>query len=417
MAQLTDDIEAFSGALMPLAEARAAILRSLAPVQECQSVPVMAASGRILSADLVARLALPGFDNSAVDGYAVRHADLNPEDFTRLRVASRVIAGERAELSLKAGEAARIFTGAPMPENADTVFMQEDVKREGDEVILPAGLSRGANARRRGEDIAEGGTALTKGSRLTPQLLALAAALGYAQVPVRRQLRIGVLSTGNEVKEPGAPLDEAGLYDANRPMLAALVAATGASVHDGGIVRDEPAALSAALRRLAETCDAVISSGGVSTGEEDHVKNVVERQGRLTWWRVGIKPGRPVALGVIGTTSFIGLPGNPVAAYVTFTQIVRPLIAALAGENWSPPRPQWVRLGFSYKKREGRREFVRASLQDGADLPVAVKHPQDGAGVITSLTACEGLIELAEDTTAISAGEVAAFYPFSMLST
>jgi molybdopterin molybdotransferase len=226
---------------------------------------------------------------------------------------------------------------------------------------------------------------------------------------------VAVFSTGNEVVEPGASLPPAALYDANRYLLTALLTRLGHAVTDLGILRDDRAAIAAALTRAGADHDVIITSGGVSTGEEDHVKAAVETAGSLDFWRVAIKPGRPVALGVVGTAAFAGLPGNPVAVYVTFTQIVRYLLAALSGEVAARPRPLPVRAGFAYRKKAGRREYVRVRLETGPDgLPVAMKHAQDGAGVITSLTACDGLVELPEAVVAVTEGEPVGYLPFAL---
>jgi len=271
MAQLSDDSLAFGGKLATLDEVRAALRQRLTPVATVEIVDVMAAGRRILAQDIIAPLSIPAFDNSAVDGYAVRIGDVAPVGDTRLMITNRVTAGSSAKHPLGAGEAARIFTGAPLPEGADTIFMQEDVRVEGAHVVVPAGLKRSANARFAGEDIAAGEIALRQGLRLRPQDVALASALGLADLPVRRRLVMALLSTGNEVMAPGSVVGNAGLYDANRPLLAALAQAAGCDVIDGGIVRDEPEALAAALTQAASEADVVISSGGVSTGEEDHV--------------------------------------------------------------------------------------------------------------------------------------------------
>jgi molybdopterin molybdotransferase len=416
MAQLSDDAFAFGGPLMTVAEARALFAERLSPVVGDETVSLAQVDGRVLASDLTSPLSLPPFDNSAVDGYAVRFDDLAQNGETRLPVGGRLAAGAAADLNGAAGSAVRIFTGAPMPPGFDTVFMQEDVRAEGGSVVLPAGLGRGANRRLAGEDLPEHGVALRGGRRLSPADVALVAALGVADVMVRDRLRVGVFSTGDEVVEPGRPLGPAKLYDANRFMLLALLGRIGCAASDLGILPDEPGALSRALEGAAAGHDLLITSGGVSTGEEDHVKAAVEAAGALTFWRVGIKPGRPVAMGVVRGAAFIGLPGNPVAAFVTFVQLARPLIARLAGEDFQPPLAVPVRSAFAYRKKEGRREYVRVRLEAHADGSiVAHKHPREGAGVITSLTETQGLVELPEELTRLAAGDSVGFLPYAAL--
>lgn len=416
MAQLSRDSEAFGGALMTLEQAGERVAALVQPVSGTQVLALADADGRVLAQDVVAGLDLPPFANSAVDGYAVRFADLAAAGETRLPVAGRVAAGADAGGVTTSGVAVRVFTGAPMPDGADTVFMQEDVALDEGVAILPAGLAPGANARPAGEDIARGTVAAAAGQRLRPQDLALLSALGLTEVTVRRRPRVAVFSTGDELTEPGAPLAPAAIYDANRALLRAMIARAGAEVIDLGILRDERNSLAQNLARAAGDCDLVLTSGGVSTGEEDHVKAAVEREGELAFWRIGIKPGRPVALGRIGATPFIGLPGNPVAVFVTFAFVARALIARLAGTQPVRPMALPVRLGFAYRKKEGRREYVRVSLEPTADgVMVARKHPQDGAGVLTSLTRTDGLVELAESLTAIPEGTVVPFLAYGSL--
>lgn len=416
MAQLSRDSEAFGGALMTLEQAGERVAALVQPVSGTQVLALADADGRVLAQDVVAGLDLPPFANSAVDGYAVRFADLAAAGETRLPVAGRVAAGADAGGVTTSGVAVRVFTGAPMPDGADTVFMQEDVALDEGVAILPAGLAPGANARPAGEDISQGTLAAAAGQRLRPQDLALLSALGLIEVTVRRRPRVAVFSTGDELTEPGAPLAPAAIYDANRALLRAMIARAGAEVIDLGILRDERDSLAQNLARAAGDCDLVLTSGGVSTGEEDHVKAAVEREGELAFWRIGIKPGRPVALGRIGATPFIGLPGNPVAVFVTFAFVARALIARLAGTQPVRPMALPVRLGFAYRKKEGRREYVRVSLEPTADgVMVARKHPQDGAGVLTSLTRTDGLVELAESLTAIPEGTVVPFLAYGSL--
>lgn len=416
MAQLSDDCFAFGGPLMSVEEAAGLMAARVAPLHGTQILPLAEADGRVLARDIHAGAALPPFDNTAVDGYAVRHADLNPDGPTRLPLGGRVPAGASGAGLVPVGKAIRIFTGAPMPPGTDTVFMQEDVTQDGDHVILPAGLKQGANRRLAGEDIAIGALALPKGRRLRPQELALLSGLGLTHVEVSRRLRVAVFSTGDELTEPGAALGPAAIYDSNRAILGALVRRAGAEVNDLGILRDKPEELHLRLVEAAANNDLVLTSGGVSTGEEDHVKGAVERIGSLVFWRIAIKPGRPVAMGVIGGRPFVGLPGNPVAVFVTFVYVVRPLIALLSGAKPDIPTGLPVKMGFSYRKKAGRREYVRASLSAGGKgPPVAMKHPQDGAGVLTSLTETDGLIELAEDLTMVEAGATVPFFPYASL--
>lgn len=417
MAQLSDDCFAFGGELLAVEELERIIRERVAPVAETETVPIRQASGRVLAREVIAPVSLPPFDNSAVDGFTVRHADLRAGDDTRLRIAGRLTAGRAAAQPLAAGEAARIFTGAPMPEGADTVFMQEDVRADGDHVVLPPGLERGANRRLAGEDVKAGTLVLPAGRRLSARDVALAAALGLAHLTVRCRLRVALFSTGDEIAEPGSPLPKAATYDANRFLLAALLERLGALVTDGGILRDDPAVVGEALRQAARGHDLVLTSGGVSAGEADHVRETIEAVGRLVFWRVAIKPGRPVAMGVLDGTAVVGLPGNPVAAFVTFVRVVRPLLMQLAGAQPEPLTPLPVRASFAYRKKKGRREYVRARLVRAADGAVeAVKHPRDGAGVVTSLTETDGLIELYEDVTALAPGDIVGFLPYAMLS-
>jgi len=422
MAQLTDDCFAFNGPLLPVAEAEQLIGTRVNPISGREQVPLREAIGRVLAAAIVAPLNLPPFDNSAVDGYAVRSADIDAARERRLTIVDRVAAGHAATQAVKPGEAVRIFTGAPMPAAADTVFMQEDCRIDGAHVIVPPGLSSGANRRLAGEDIRAGAVALPAGRRLSVQDVALAAALGLTAVEVMRRVRVALFSTGDEIAEPGSPLTGAALYDSNRYLLAAAVARFGAEVTDLGILRDEPKTLARAIAAAAKDHDLVLTSGGVSTGEADYVRSAVESIGRIVFWRVAIKPGRPVAMGVIPgsdageAAAFVGLPGNPVAVFVTFVRVVRPLLLRLSGALPEPLVAMPARAAFSYKKRKGRREYVRVALRQRADGTIdAVKHPQDGAGVLTSLTQTDGLAELGEEVTTIEPGALVGFLPYASL--
>ncbi len=413
MAQLSDDCFAFGGALLSVDAALGRIEERVTAVVETEAAPLGGVCGRILAEDIVASMNLPPHANSAVDGYAFAHADLVQGRETLLPVLGRAAAGHPLGRPAERGAAIRIFTGAPMPEGADTVMMQEDCVFEDGRVRLKPGIKKGANRRHAGEDVAEGAVALAAGRRLSPADLGLAAALGRCELPVFRRLRVALLSTGDEVHDPGTALPSGMIYDANRFMLAALLNGLGCAVSDFGIRPDREAALADTLATASAGHDLIVTSGGVSTGEEDHVKQAIERLGSLHFWRLAIKPGRPVALGQIGGVPLIGLPGNPVAALVTFVVLARPLIFKLAGAAVTAPRLFPVRAGFAYRKKPGRREYVRASLQREAKDLVAVKYARDGAGILSSITQSDGLVILDEETSDLAPGMTVEFLPFS----
>lgn len=417
MAQLSDDCFAFGGALLPVEEAEALIAARIPPLGGEETVPLSAARGRVLARDLVAGVPLPPFFNAAVDGYAFRHADLGPGEVAALRLAGRVAAGQDAAgAALAPGTAARIFTGAPMPPGADTVLMQEDARIEdGATLLVPRGLKPGANARPAGEDVAEGALALPVGRRLRAPEIGLAAALGRTALPVRPLLRVGVFSTGDELASPGAPLGPAQTYDSNRFTLLALLAGLPVAATDLGILPDRADATAAALRQAAAAHDLLLTSGGVSTGEEDHVRAAIEAGGRLVFWRLAVKPGRPAAMGVVGGVPVVGLPGNPVAAVVTFLHLARPLALRLAGALPEPLPRFPARAGFAYRKKAGRREYVRVRLGPGAPLPEAAKFEREGAGLLSSLTECDAFAELPEEVTAVAPGDTVRVLPFAAM--
>lgn len=393
------------------------IASKLSPVEETERAPLTLADGRVLAKDVTAPLSLPPFTNSAVDGYAVRGEDLPQTEETAFVIAGRHQAGATSKISVSRGQAVRIFTGAPMPAGADTVFMQEDVRLDdAGRVVLPPGLKRGANVRPAGEDIAMGDTVLPAGHRMRPQDVALAAALGFKEVELRRRIRVAVFSTGNEIVAPGEILGPAQLFDSNRVMLTAMLVRLGCDVTDLGILADDSGLIADRLSEAASSHDLILTSGGVSTGEADCVKAAVESAGTLVFWRVAIKPGRPVAMGVIKGTPLIGLPGNPVASFVTFAHIARPAILALAGGRPQPPVATTVRAAFSYRKKEGRREYVRANLKTAADGSLeASKFPREGAGLLSSLVATDGLIELGEAVTHVEPGASVQFLGYASL--
>lgn len=413
MTRLPNDCFATGDGATRLDQALAALDRRLKPLVEAESVPLAGCLGRVLAAPVVSAVAVPAHDNSAVDGYACRFDDLARGQPTPMSVAGRAAAGHPFAGAWAPGQAVRILTGAALPPELDTVVMQEDCRRDGDAVILPPGLGRGANCRRAGEDIAAGSTILPAGRRLRAQEIGLAAAAGHATLRVYRPLGVALLSTGDELREPGLPLPAGCIHDSNRHMVAGLVAGLGCRVTDLGIAPDRVEAISERLAAGARDHQVVISSGGVSVGDEDHVKTALGRLGSLHFWRLAIKPGRPVAVGQIGAAVFFGLPGNPVSALITFLMFVRPLLQRLAGATPTRPPVLAVRAGFGYDKRTARREWLPVTLAAAADdgIPVARKFPRQGSGVLSSVVDSDGLIELAEDVSAVEFGSLVRFIP------
>jgi len=373
-----------------------------------ETVPLIDALGRTLAADVVAGIDVPPADNSAMDGYALRHVDWSPAD-PGLPLSQRVTAGSAPE-PLAAGTAARIFTGAEIPAGADTVVMQEDCEALDDAVRIRALPDAGANIRRRGQDIRCGEQVLPAGRRLRPQDLGLAASLGLAEVAVWRRLRVAILSTGDELVEPGQETGPGQIYNSNRFTLAAQLAAWGFEVIDLGVARDEPAAVRSALMRGAEAADVVITAGGVSVGEEDHVKGVVESQGRLDLWRIAIRPGKPFAFGEIGGKPFLGLPGNPVSVFVTLLIIARPFLFACQSAAGGTVRPLPGVAGFS-KTGGTREEYLRVQV-GAAGLEL---FPNQSSGVLSSTSWADGFVRQRAGE-AIQAGCTVDFLPWALFA-
>jgi molybdopterin molybdotransferase len=418
MAQLSDDCFAFGGALMRADEALRVLAERIAPFAEVETAGLRALRGRILAESIVASRSVPPHDNAAVDGYAVHHADLDPAGETRLAIVGRAAAGHPLAGPSPRGVTVRVFTGAAMPDGPDSVFMQEDVRVDGDEAIFPPGLKKGANRRKAGEDIEAGKTILRAGHRLRAQDVGLIASIGLAEAPVRAALKVAVFSTGDELREPGAEAPKGAVYDANRFALMALLEQMGARVTDLGILPDRRDVVTQALADAADAHDALLTSGGMSTGDEDHVRAAVEAHGAIDFWRLAIRPGRPVALGRVKGKAFVGLPGNPVAMMVTFLRFARPVLLRLGGASEFEPLSFRVRSEAPIKKKIGRREWLRARLVPAGDggIPYARRFPRDGAGILTSLVESDGLIELAEDVGEVAAGAMVDFLPFSELA-
>ena len=401
--------------MLDFEDALARLLAGAYPVRETEAVPTHAAAGRLLAQGLCSTIDVPPLDNTSMDGYALRCADV-PASGTQLAVAQRIPAGSVGHV-LAPGTAARIFTGAPLPAGADAVVMQELCALDGATVTINHVPHMGEWIRRRGEDIAAGAVILRAGQRLRAQDIGLAASIGRTDLAVRRRLRVAVLSTGDELVEPGLPAPPGKVYDANRYALVALLEQFGCEVVDLGIVADRRDAVRAALVEAAGLADAVVTSGGMSTGEEDHLRAALDGIGTLHFWRLAIRPGRPVALGSIGGKAFVGLPGNPVAMMVTCMRFARPLLLGLAGATPRPPLGFKVRSAQPLRKKHGRREWLRVRLETGPDgQSIAHRFPRDGAGILTSLVESDGLLELAEETTDIDAGALVDFLPFSELA-
>lgn len=397
--------------MLDVEQAVAELLRHAAAPEASEHVDLMNAAGRILAQDLTSPIDVPGFDNSAMDGYALRSSDLAGARDAGLAIVQRIAAGSVGEY-LHAGGAARIFTGAPVPEGADTVVMQEHCRVEEQRLYIEHAVSAGANIRPRGNDIATGSRILQAGTLLKAAHLGLAASVGITGLEVFRRLKVAIFSTGDELVEPGKPLGPGQIYNSNRYQLTALLQAQGCDVIDLGTAVDTFAATRKTLLLAAEQADLVITTGGVSVGEEDHVKTALESVGRLTLWRIRMKPGKPLAFGRIGDTPFIGLPGNPVSVFVTFLLFARPFLQTLQGRTATEPHVFPVRAGFSHQAKQ-RREYVRVRLNsDPAGGLVAETFPRQGSDVMSSLAWSDGLAEIAEGT-AVQDGDSVRFLPFS----
>ncbi len=395
-------------------EALELLLSHARPLGEVEKIHTTHARGRVLAEPLVSSVTVPPLDNSAMDGYALNCAGLNPVGETRLRVAQRIPAGSVGH-ALERGTAARIFTGAPVPPGADAVVMQEDCTLDGDTVVIGKPPRMGENIRRAGEDIAAGHRVLDAGVKMRAQEMGLAASIGLADVPVYRKLRVALFFTGDEIVMPGEPLAEGEIYNSNRYTLLGLLEGLGCRVADYGIVPDSLEATVEVLRQAWHEADLIVTSGGVSVGEEDHVKAAVESLGSLDMWKVAMKPGKPIAHGTVQGTPFIGLPGNPVSAFATFCLFVRPYILRCQGVTQVTPRSYPLPAAFEWPRPGRRREFVRARLEPQADGSLGVTiYPNQGSGVLTSAVWGEGLAEIHEGTT-VARGDLIKFTPFTEL--
>jgi len=400
---------------LSVTKAREILLDAVSPVEGWESVSIRAALGRVLMRDVIAPYDVPAHDNSAMDGFAVRAADL-PANENRLTLVGTAYAGAAFSGVVGAGQAVRVMTGAVMPRGADSIVIQEEAKVEGESVILPAIKRVGQHVRKAGEDLAAGKSALLAGKRIGPAELGLIASLGYAEVAVRRRPRIAFFSTGDELASIGRPLAPGEVYDSNRYTLYGVLTRLGVEVLDMGVVRDDPVAMELAFTEAANQADAIITTGGVSVGEADFVKDIMARMGQVRFWKIDIKPGRPMAFGRLGNAWLFGLPGNPVAVMVNFYQIVVDTLIKLQGETPLPLRPNFrVLCTEPIRKLTGRREFPRGLLyQEEGQWKVKLSGNQ-GSGVLRSMVEANCFIILPEDGGSVAAGDVVDVQPFEGL--
>ena len=419
--EIASCISGYDPDALPVAKAQEFIARFVPRVATVERVALRSALGRVLAEDIVSPIDVPAHDNSAMDGYALRGSDLAESGPTRLRIAGTGLAGQQFEGAAGPGECVRIMTGAVMPEGFDTVVPQEFVSVEGQEVVVPPGAVRpGDNRRLRGEDLARGRPALPAGKLLRPADLGLLASLGQAEVPVWRRLRVAFFSTGDELRSIGEPLEPGCVYDSNRYTLYGMLQRLGVELLDLGVVRDEPQALERAFRTAAESADAIITSGGVSVGEADFTKQMMARLGEVTFWRIAMRPGRPMAFGRIRSAAheavLFGLPGNPVAVMVTFYAFVRDALLAMSGATPAPLPLLRARSAMALRKKPGRTEYQRGvvSRRPDGDWEVRITGSQ-GSGILRSMSEANGLVVLHHEQGAVTTGDWVDVLPFEGL--
>jgi molybdopterin molybdotransferase len=391
---------------LPVARARQLILSLIAPVTGHERAFVRLGLNRVLAEDVIAPDNVPAHDNSAMDGYALRYADLDAGGETRLRVAGTAYAGRPFEGAIGPGEALRIMTGAIVPPGLDSIVIQEVVRVDGDSVVIPPGQRAGQNFRHAGEDLRAGQPALQAGKLLRPAEIGLLASLGQVEVTLKRRLRVAVFSTGDELGALGNPLQPGQVYDSNRYTLWGMLQRLGCEILDMGVVKDDPAALEAALLEAASSSDAIITSGGVSVGEADFIRELMARLGEVAFWKIAMKPGRPMAFGKIGNAWLFGLPGNPVAVMVTFYQFVRPALLKMMGTEAADLPLFQVSCSAALKKAPGRTEFLRGALYQDQDVWRVRPTGAQGSGILRSMSDANCFIVLEHDRANVTAGEM-----------
>jgi len=394
--------------LLPLDEALARMQTAVSPVRESEEVPLAELLDRVLAEPVQAGFNVPGYDNSAMDGYALRAQDAGRP----LNLIGESLAGHSFEGRLGPGECVRITTGACLPEGADAVVMQENTHTEADRISITQAPRPGENIRRAGEDIAEGSEVFPAGHRLGPVDIALLASLGRAEANVKRHLKLAVLSTGDELTPPGEPLPPGAIYDSNRYGLIAMLQRLNVDIMDLGLIPDRPEAIRAAFEAARREADAIISSGGVSVGQADYVKDILAELGQINFWKVAIKPGKPFAFGKMGKSVFFGLPGNPVSAMVTMHQLALPIIRAMSGENLTQPLSLSALADTPYKKRPGRQDFQRAHLSLHDHENRVSSSGTQGSGVLTSFLGANAYAVLEQGRGRVEPGEIVRVIPF-----
>ena len=420
LAEIASCVSGYYPNALPVAQAQEFIARLVPRVQAVEMLAIRSALGRVLARDIVSPIDVPAHDNSAMDGYALRGSDLSTSGDTVLQVAGTGFAGAHFDGSVGAGQCLRIMTGAVMPAGLDTVVPQEFTKADGTRVTVPAGVVRtGDNRRLAGEDLARGEAALKAGRVLRPADLGLLASLGQAEVPVLRRLRVAFFSTGDELRSIGEPLDAGCVYDSNRYTLWGMLQRLGVDLIDMGVVRDDPAALEAAFRHAAENADAVITSGGVSVGEADHTKQVMKTLGDVLFWRIAMRPGRPMAIGRITSRGhdaiLFGLPGNPVAVMVTFYAFVRDALLAMSGASAQPLPMLSAASTQPIRKKAGRTEYQRGIVSRAATGWQVEITGSQGSGILRSMSEANGLVVLHHEQGNVAAGELVDVLPFDGL--